>query len=290
MEQKIILVVGMARSGTTLVSHILGSLPDIHIEVEPHALWKSGNFHYHNDEEYDISNKIVNHIRSKIMGAARGKNIVEKSPINCLRPDLVHAVFPDAKIVYIERDPVRCINSNYNRSLKKDSFRFSIVLKKYFLYTGTEDMNGAISYRKLYEQIKITDFFSFLKNSLYMIWLREMKDLLPFGPKIQNFAAITKEKGLLYFHTQVFKKSVAYKQRYKQLYGDNMEVFKMEKIMNNPEETERLIAFTALPCPEGAIQKILATMNKERIKDAVKKSSSDDEIIRLLAEAGISVC
>lgn len=282
MEQKIILVVGMARSGTTLVSHILGSLPDIHMEAEPHALWKTGNFKYYNDEEYDINDRIINHIRTKILDRAKGKNIVEKSPINCLRPDLVHAVFPEAKIVYIERDPVRCINSNYIRSLKRDSYRFSIILKKYFVYTGTEDLQGAISDLKLYQQIRLSDFFSFLYNSCYMLWLRQAKHLLPFGPKIKNFARITEEKGLLYFHTQVYKKSVLYKEKYKELFGDRMEVFKMEKIMHNLEETERLVAFTGLPCPERKIHEILATMNKERVQAAEKKASVDDEIIRLL--------
>lgn len=283
MEQKIILVVGMARSGTTLVSHILGSLPGVHIEVEPHALWKSGNFHHFNDEDYDINFRSVNHIRSKILNAAKGKHVVEKSPINCLRPDLVYAVFPNAKIVYIERDPVRCINSNYVRSLKKDSFRFSIILKKYFVYTGTEDLEGAISDRKLFQQIRFPDIFYFLAYSCYMLWLRQVKNLLPFGPKIKNFASITKDKGLLVFHTQVYKKSIIYKERYKGLFGDRMEVFNLEKIMHNPEETERLIAFTGLPCPEGIIQRILATMDSERVEAAVKKSRIDDEIMKLLA-------
>ena len=140
LHHKPILIVGMARSGTTLVSHILGSLPGVHIEVEPHALWKSGNYKYFNDEEYDITPSIINYIRKKFAENLGDKILIEKSPINALRPDLVHAVFPEAKIVYIERDPVRCIYSNYSRSVKKDSFRLSITLKKYFLYTGSKDL------------------------------------------------------------------------------------------------------------------------------------------------------
>jgi len=130
-----IVIVGMARSGTALVSHVLGSLPNVHTEIEPHALWKSNNFKYLNDEEYDITEKIVKNIREKLTNNLNGQRLVEKSPINSLRPYLVHAVFPDAKIVYLEREPVRCIYSNYIRSLKKDSFKLSIILKKYFVYT-----------------------------------------------------------------------------------------------------------------------------------------------------------
>lgn len=288
MNQKIILIVGMARSGTTLVSHILGSMPDVHIEVEPHALWKSGNFLHLSDEEYKVNNSIASHIRNKIVNAARGKNIVEKSPINCLRPQLVHAVFPDAKIVYIERDAVRCINSNYKRSLKNDSFKPSITLKKYFIYTGTKDLDGAISNRKLFQQIRFSDILPFTIYSFYMLWQRQVKKCLPFGPKVKNFAAITKEKGLLYFHTLVYKKSLLYKKEYQALYAKQMEVFSMEKIMNDPLETERLIAFTGLPCPPGTIEKILLTLDKERVEAAVQKSAVDDEIRSLLSSIEIN--
>src|SRR5436190_10820634 len=150
-----VIIIGMARSGTALVSHVLGSLPKVHIEVEPHGLWKSGNFKYLNDEEYDINEKIVNNIRKKLTGNLNGKRLIEKSPINTLRPYLVHAVFPNAKIIYLERDPVRCIYSNYSRSLKKDAFKLSIILKKYFVYTGSRDLSGAISARKLSKQISL---------------------------------------------------------------------------------------------------------------------------------------
>src|SRR5580765_7243901 len=175
MEQQApVIIIGMARSGTTLVSHVIGSLPNVKIEVEPHALWRSGNFKFHNDEEYDISEKIINNIRHKLTKGLDGKLLVEKSPINSLRPALVHAVFPDAKIIYIERDPVRCIYSNYSRSLKKDSFKLSIILKKYFVYTGSKDLSGAISDRKLLQQISMGDMPEFIKYTSKMFYLRSV--------------------------------------------------------------------------------------------------------------------
>ena len=203
----------MARSGTTLVSHILGSLDNIHTEVEPHALWKSGNFKYLNDEEYDITSAIVNNIRRKFLKDVGNKVMIEKSPINSLRPKLVHAVFPEAKIVYIERDPVRCIYSNYSRSVKKDSFKLSITLKKYFLYTGSDDLEGAISDRKLLEQISLNDLPDLVLYTLKMFYLRQFK-VLPFGPKLKNFIQIVKEKGLLGYHVEVYKRTLEYKKQF----------------------------------------------------------------------------
>ena len=286
LHHKPILIVGMARSGTTLVSHILGSLPGVHIEVEPHALWKSGNYKYFNDEEYDITPSIINYIRKKFAENLGDKILIEKSPINTLRPDLVHAVFPEAKIVYIERDPVRCIYSNYSRSVKKDSFRLSITLKKYFLYTGSKDLSGAISDRKLFDQISLKDVPCFLYYAARMFYLRQFSTL-PFGPKLKSFMQVVKAKGLLGYHTEVYKRSLKYKKRYMELYGDNLEIFRMENIMADSEEIKRLVKFVEMPYSEKWNEDIRKTFSQERVSKSVKKRTEDMEIEALLVEPEI---
>jgi len=285
-HHKPILIVGMARSGTTLISHILGSLPGVHIEVEPHALWKSGNYKYFNDEEYEITRSITNYIRKKFTENLGDKILIEKSPINSLRPDLVHAVFPEAKIVYVERDAVRCIYSNYSRSVKKDSFKMSITLKKYFFYTGSKDLSGAISDRKLFQQISLKDVPYFLYYAIKMFYLRQFS-ILPFGPKLKNFRQIVKTKGLLGYHTEVYKRSLKYKQRYIELFGDNLEVFKMEDVMADPEEIKRMVEFAEFPYSERWGEEIRKTFSQERVSSSAKKRSEDKEIEALLVEAGI---
>lgn len=281
MHNTPIIIIGMARSGTTVVSHILGSLQNVHVEVEPHALWRTGNFKYLNDEEFDITDKIVDSIRIKLTESLNGKILIEKSPINSLRPSLVHAVFPEAKIVYVERDPIRCIYSNYVRSVNKDSFKLSIILKKYFVYTGSEDLSGAISSRKLYQQISLSDFPSFLRYTTVMFFLRR-KGMLPFGPKLKNFESIVQKEGLLTYHTQVYKAALLYKQRFKQLYQNKMDVFRMEDIMTRKAEIERMINFTEIPYKKGLIDNIYETFNKDRIKKASEQKEVDREILKLL--------
>jgi len=278
-----VLIVGMARSGTTLVSHILGSLPNMHMEVEPHALWKSGSFNYLSDEEYKITDKIVSRIRTKLTKDLKGKNLIEKSPVNCLRPELVHAVFPDAKIIYIERDPVRCIYSNYSRSLKNDSFKLSIIVKKYFSYTGSKDLSGAISSRKLFQQISVSDIPYFIAYTTKMFYLRQVKHLLPFGPKLKNFAAIVKEKGLLYYHAEVYKTSLKYKKIYKDIYGLNMQEFKMENIMQDTNEIKKMFDFINVSINESMIVEIQKTFDRERIESATKNQSIDEKIRELIS-------
>lgn len=276
-----ILIIGMARSGTTLVSHILGSLPNVHVEVEPHALWKSGNFRYLSDEEYDITKTITNNIKNKFIKESGDKVIIEKSPINSLRPNLVHAVFPEAKIVYVERDPIRCIYSNYNRSLKRDSFKLSITLKKYFFYTGSKDLDGAISDRTLLNQISLSDAPQLIKYSLKMFYLRQFKTL-PFGPKLKDFINIVNEKGLLGYHVEVYKRSMKYKKKFIELYGDNLEVFKMENIMSDPEEVKRLVEFTGLPYTEKWLSEIRGSFDKERVTKSIQKRDIDRKIEELI--------
>lgn len=271
----------MARSGTTLVSHIFGSLLNVHIEVEPHALWKSGNFNFLNDEDFTINDEIVGYIRNKFLRNLNGKILVEKSPINSLRPKLVHTVFPNAKIIYIERNPVRCIYSNYVRSVNNDSFKPSIIFKKYFLYTGSSDLGGAISNRGLLQQIRFKDVPSFCLYTFKMISLRFLK-MLPFGPKIRDFSKIARKNGLLHYHVQVFKKSQEYKLEYKNLYGNNMEVFKMENIMESEFEIERMLQFAGFNMESQWLNNIKMTFDKERVKFSSMVSEIDQEIERIL--------
>lgn len=280
---KPVLIIGMARSGTTLLSHILGSHPDVHIEVEPHALWKSGNFQFLNDEEFLIKGSIVNRIRKKFESSIpSGKILVEKSPINCLRPKLVHAVFPDAKIIYVERDPIRCIHSNYKRSISKDSFKFSIILKKYFYYSGSKDLNGAISKRGLFQQISWKDVPSFLTYVFKMMHLKTFKSSLPFGPKLKDFDLILRNQGLLRYHVEVFRRSTVYKKNYENLYGDNMKTFKMENIMSDAEEIKKILDFSGLSSDSEWINRIRESFDKERVSQSTKSEKQDAEIEKML--------
>ena len=82
-----IIIVGMPRSGTTLVANILGQSKLVKVLIEPHILWRTDNFNYFNDDEYNISLKIINRIRSRFYEYANGKILVEKSQLIVLGPN-----------------------------------------------------------------------------------------------------------------------------------------------------------------------------------------------------------
>ncbi|MEX0719988.1 MAG: sulfotransferase [Balneolaceae bacterium] len=281
-----VIVIGLTRSGTTFVTNILAKSGQFKVEVEPHALWKSGNYKYLNDEEYDVNEKTVAKIKKTLCGHLEGKRLLEKSPINSLRPYLVHKVFPDAKIVYIERDPIRCIYSNYERSLKNDSFKPSITLRKYFFKTGYEDLPFATSNRKLFSQLTWEDLPYFTKYVCYMVWQRSIKpSLFPFGPKLKNFMSYIEKNGFLKYHVEVFVRSLHFKAVFESLYQDRLKTFRLEKLMTDRNELVQLFEWAGLEVNEKDLRKVLSNIDEGRKKKSTKKRDVDYRIEELLTES-----
>ncbi len=279
-----IVIVGMARSGTTLTSHLLGCSPEVYCEIEPHILWKAGSFSFLGDNKCTDDSETLNWIREKLLSNTKGKVLVEKSPPNCIRPGLVHSVFPDAKIVYVERDPIRCVDSNYKRSVSNDSLKPSIILKKYLVSSGSSDLAGAIGKRKLYQQLRIRDIPFFITYFLRMLFLRGVSKALPFGPKLSGYGKYVKEHGVLSYHVQVYVEAMKCKAEYQSLYGDKLKVFKLEDFQNDIDEAKKLYEFCGLPVDENVIAIATKSISKKRVLGAVEKGSNDEEIAQLIAK------
>lgn len=279
----IIIVVGMARSGTTLLTNILGELPNVKVVLEPHALWKTGNFHYLNDEEYDVRKTTTRTIRNHLLKGIGNRTLIEKSPINCIRPHLVHGAFPDAKVIYIERDPVRCIYSNLQRTLKNDSFKPSIVLKKYFGRAGSKDLPNARSTNPLYKQLALSDYPYFLRYVLYMLYQRNIgMKYFPFGTKLKGFKKIVEEEGILAYHVKVFKLSQMLKNDYMQLFGENLICTKMDDLVRDKRYIKEVFDFTDLNYTNETITDSFEQLDKTRILESGQSSEYDQQIEKLL--------
>jgi hypothetical protein len=114
-----IFVVGMIRTGTTLVEQVLSSHPDIGgageqrfwvQRVKPGATASGFKQYASLPEEY----------LSKLQAISPGqKRVVDKMPDNFLLLGFLHRVFPEARIIYVSRHPVdTCLSiwSTPNRS------------------------------------------------------------------------------------------------------------------------------------------------------------------------------
>jgi hypothetical protein len=120
-DSRPVFIVGMYRSGTTLVEQILSSHPDIaaggelttwmpaDIEVDP----RTGQF---DPERARLAvEKYLSVLQKKGPSAAR---VTDKLPFNCLRLGAIHALMPNARIIHCQRDPVDACLSIYSNLLK----------------------------------------------------------------------------------------------------------------------------------------------------------------------------
>jgi len=138
---KPVFIVGMGRSGTTILGLLLSVHKDVGFLNEPKAIWEiidsrhdiSGDYiadgGIYRLNEKDVSNiatRSAERIFSSYLKIIRGTRLVDKYPELVFRVDYLLKMFPDAKIVFITRngsDAVHSVNSwsKHNGIAKKDS-------------------------------------------------------------------------------------------------------------------------------------------------------------------------
>jgi len=111
-----IILFGNTRSGTTIVQKAMAIHPEIVEWYEPNALWLYADPGRSHDEfdESDVSDKVKRYIRKKFLQYQESHGncvVMEKTPQNILRIPYVHAIFPEAKFMFIVRSPFSFISS-----------------------------------------------------------------------------------------------------------------------------------------------------------------------------------
>jgi hypothetical protein len=111
-----VILIGNYRSGTSLVQRLFGLHPSVVTWHEPRSIWRyadPGRSHDESDEG-DATEEVIRYIRRRFLQyqVEHGdRQIMEKTPSNVLRVPFVHKIFPEAKILYITRNPLSCISS-----------------------------------------------------------------------------------------------------------------------------------------------------------------------------------
>ena len=120
-------IVGMPRSGTTLVEQILSSHPQIHGAGElmdlvniTNKLCSADGVHLFPDHLglLDVANlrSLGEHYLSRLRRhSATAKHITDKMPSNYLRIGFIKMLFPNAKIIHCKRNPIDNALSIYKR-------------------------------------------------------------------------------------------------------------------------------------------------------------------------------
>ena len=91
--KEVVIILGAPRSGTTILSNLLGQHRDVELAIEPRMTWRYGN-----DRRSDMLDpkhatpEIIAHIRNTFADLMRKNNktrLIEKTPSNSIRPEFV---------------------------------------------------------------------------------------------------------------------------------------------------------------------------------------------------------
>jgi tetratricopeptide (TPR) repeat protein len=113
-----VFVIGMPRSGTTLVEQILASHPEVHGAGELTYWDTSAAREWPALVDMDAAPTAVGRLGTGYLAlldrlAPAAARVIDKLPMNFLLAGLIHAALPDARFIHIERDPADTCLSIY---------------------------------------------------------------------------------------------------------------------------------------------------------------------------------
>ena len=139
-----IFILGMPRSGTSLVEQIISSHSQIHGAGELRLLGKYGrNLSLGKQAANSASlEQFRSAYLSNLASVSNGKSFVaDKLPQNFLQVGLICSAFPDAKIIHTMRDPAATCWSNFKINFQGPYLGYS------------HDLTSVVQYYKLYQQL-----------------------------------------------------------------------------------------------------------------------------------------
>jgi hypothetical protein len=104
----IALIVGCARSGTSILGELIASFPGVRYVFEAHQIWDLAGLGVNSSHRLEAGHATPAVVRSLRQWAEEQQGVadllVEKCPRNTLRIPFLREVFPEAKLIHIVRD------------------------------------------------------------------------------------------------------------------------------------------------------------------------------------------
>jgi Flp pilus assembly protein TadD len=188
---KPVFVVGMPRSGTSLAEQIIASHP---------AACGAGELHFWEAliaKDTELTQRILSEpARAKVAeeylrileaSSANASRVVDKAPVNSDFLGLIYSVFPNARVIYMQRDPIdTCLSCYFQQFLLGLNFTFD--LSDLAHYYG-EHRRMMVHWRKVLPPGFILDVPYEELVSDQETWSRKMLDFigLEWDPRVLEF-------------------------------------------------------------------------------------------------------
>ncbi len=201
---KIGLIIGCARSGTSILGELIAAHPGVKYIYEAHEVWELGGMgknESHRLTKEHATPEVKRAIRDWFEKESDGKMIVEKCPRNSLRVPYIRAIFPEARIVNIIRDgrdnvcSLRPgIGGDEWRHLKPENWRELFALPsiercarawKEVIEVAERDLAGVNHFEVRYEEL-VTNPLPVAQRLLTFLDLPPSPEVEAFASKIQD--------------------------------------------------------------------------------------------------------
>jgi len=141
-----VFIVGMPRSGTTLVEQILSSHSSIrsagelqYIDKIANALFFNGHknhYRYHTPAPEILARHADDYLKQLAKQCENAPRIIDKTPLNFIYLGLITLLFPNAKIIHVTRDPLDTCLSCYFELMVEQPWSFDLhsIADMYLFY------------------------------------------------------------------------------------------------------------------------------------------------------------
>jgi hypothetical protein len=133
-----VIIIGAPRSGTNMLRDALCCLPGLGTWPcdEINTIWRYGNPRWPSDELPPelATDRVAGYIESRFARLARARRlqiVVEKTCANSLRVPYVNAVLPNARYLWIHRDPIDCVASALKRWRAPTDWAYTLRKARY---------------------------------------------------------------------------------------------------------------------------------------------------------------
>ncbi|SHM59559.1 sulfotransferase family protein [Gracilibacillus kekensis] len=251
-----IIIIGAARSGTNMLRDLLCELDDLATWPcdEINYIWRYGQKEIEHDQftPNDATNKNKKYI-AKQFDWVREKynvdNVIEKTCANSLRVDFVNEVIPNAKYIFLFRDPIDVVASAEIRWKAELDIKY-LLAKARFIPFADIPYYGS----------------KYLLNRVKKIFNKE-KRLSYWGPKYKEFEKDAQRMSAIEISAKQWLESVEQSaQSFRKMPNDKYIALDYNTFVNNPAgELSRILQFLGLEHDEKILKKITANVSNKSI-------------------------